>query len=524
MTRKITMCLVFSLLLAFSASAKNITLVKHAKRQKNLDTVIYTVKNNDTLWKIFMNLFDAKPEDLPYLYNRFRTLNPSIKDLDHIVAGQKLVIPKPNRTSRRKSYEIKPVDYDLYVIKEGQHLASILREIYGLPDRVIFDSYLKMVKELNPGIKDLDHLYPGQKIKIPRSMENTNPKAVSIPRHEKVPPKVENVAAKSPKKTRLNVDVDKLVRNTMMPAFKEMGWSGKEKGMYYMPMAGGTNISVDTSEIPVLELDTGRRIILDMKGKISPRVKKLIEQTFPNCKVLTRPGKDLEDIMDKVLRVSGYFSVNKDAAPLMVGEQEKVMFSGKWIVYKDFSRRNVFVINILGDKESKTPIAVQRYASRFGIELIDIGGKDLEPQVNKKGVIRNLNHSYKVLLDDLGVKYTSDKEITLLASKVVHVVYKAPVMVGNTIIADTSPSDTLLALIKKRQLRFVDSSQTPLKNVLASILKGVEGPPVKLVVSRHRTTIELLGMKYGKNIISEVPIDKDILEYITSSGMNVLLW
>jgi len=31
-------------------------------------------------------------------------------------------------------------------------------------------------------------------------------------------------------------------------------------------------------------------------------------------------------------------------------------------------------------------------------------------------------------------------------------------------------------------------------------------------------------MKYGKNIISEVPIDKDILEYITSSGMNVLLW
>ncbi|RLB01262.1 MAG: hypothetical protein DRG37_00415, partial [Deltaproteobacteria bacterium] len=85
MTRKITVCLVFSLLLAYSASAKNITLVKHAKRHKNLDTVIYTVKNNDTLWKIFMNLFDAKPEDLPYLYNRFRALNPSIKDLDHIV-------------------------------------------------------------------------------------------------------------------------------------------------------------------------------------------------------------------------------------------------------------------------------------------------------------------------------------------------------------------------------------------------------------------------------------------------------
>ncbi len=524
MARKITVCLVVTLTLALGASAKNITLVKHAKRQRNLDTVIYTVRNDDTLWKIFMNLFDAKPEDLPYLYKRFRDLNPSIKDLDHIVAGQKIIIPKPIRVSRKKGYEIKQVDYDLYVIKEGQHLASILREIYGLPDRVIFNSYLKLIKKLNPGINDLDHLYPGQKIKIPRTMEKVEHKARPTVAKGKAATRAGNVVEKPSGKAGVQVDVDKLVKNTMMPAFREMGWSGREKGTYYMPIGGGTNISVNTSEIPVLELDNGRRIILDMKGKISPRVKKLIEQTFPNCKVLSKPGKNLEDIMDKVLRVSGYFSVNKNAAPLMVGEQEKVTFSGKWIVYKDFSRRNVFVINILGDKDRKTPITVQRYASRFGIELIDIGGKEIEPQVAKKGVIRNLNHSYKALFSDLGVKYASGKEITLLKSKVVHVVYKAPIMVGNAILADTPPSDALLSLIKKKQLRFIDSKKVPLRNVLTTLLKGVEGPPVKIVVSRNRTTIELPGMKYGNNIISEVPIDRDILEYITSSGMNVLLW
>ncbi len=39
---------------------------------------------------------------------------------------------------------------DFFVIKKGEHIAKVLREVYGLSDDAIFHEYLKKIKELNP--------------------------------------------------------------------------------------------------------------------------------------------------------------------------------------------------------------------------------------------------------------------------------------------------------------------------------------------------------------------------------------
>ncbi len=638
MTNPKALLVVLLVVLPLAGFAEDITLVKHARRVETVETAPYKVRSGDTLWKIFLRSFDAKDEDMPYLYKKFRELNPGVKNLNHIRVGQRLVIPR--MPEQEPEMTVKSSPSDIYVIKQGQHLAMVLRDVYGLSDKLIFNEYLKLIQELNPEIGDLDHVEPGQAIKMPKLKELVSAvqeaeeklapveeEEARIPTEEPVEPavKVEEVSVvaqtpKGPPKPRkakiteiLTVDTQevpetpppqdevkplaavpaenvpnipesakiieqepdlsptapqagqesltteatpvepqgralesgssgpatgegaqatgekqeqaaRLVRNTLMPALQEMGGKQRDKGTYFMPMSGGSSISIDTSEIPVMELDTGKRIILDVNNKISKEIKDLLEKTFPSCRIISGPSGDLADLMDRVLNVSGYFSINRDAGPLLVGEEEKVRFFGKWIVYKDFSRHNVFVVNILSPDEKRTPSSIRSYAARFGIDLIEVGGSENVVELPGADSIRNMNHSYKLLLDELGVAYESDKVLDLVALDAVKIAYQAPLVVGSVILTEILPEETMLDLIGKKHYTVVHTADKSLKEVLVAIGFAPEGPPVRVVAAKQRTELELPALKVRDLIILESAIDRDIAEYLAMQGRQVLAW
>ncbi|HNR50910.1 MAG TPA: LysM peptidoglycan-binding domain-containing protein, partial [Deltaproteobacteria bacterium] len=165
MLRSGVMLLVCILLIPFLAGAEEITLVKRARRAEPAESSPYTVRPGDTLWKILAQTQNARYNDFPYLYRKFRELNPNITDLNHIVSGQKIIVP--HIPGRGKGFSVQAASEDTYVIKKGQHLAMILREVYGLPDDLIFNEYLNLIKELNPEIHDLNIVEAGQKIRMP---------------------------------------------------------------------------------------------------------------------------------------------------------------------------------------------------------------------------------------------------------------------------------------------------------------------------------------------------------------------
>lgn len=569
-----------------SGFAEDITLVKRAKKVESLQSSTYRVQEGDTLWKIFLEHFSARTEDMPYLYKEFRELNPRVKDLNHILAGHKLIIPRMPDQAGEMS--VKAASADVYVMKRGQHLAMVLRQVYGLPDKLIFNEYLNLIKELNPDIEDLNRVEPGQKIKMPkveevvdavekaekkhaasRKKEQKKPEqikkepalpekeAVSVaavpPRQEKTeikeaekqedkseevqPEKPRDVSEQKPEVTSGGQEAEKariedekrqratrLVRNTLMPALTEMGGNRKDQGTYFMPMEGGSSLSIDASEIPVMELDTGRRIILDVNNKISSEIRDLLEKTFPDCKIVSGPVDDLEDVMDRVLSVSGYFSINKDAGPLLVGEEEKIRFFGKWIVYKDFSRHNVFVVNVLSDEDERTPDVIQDYASRFGIDLIELGGREEVSEQAGQDLVKNLGHSYRKLFDELGVAYETDRVLDLVALKALKITYKAPLLVKSVIFTPDLPDETMADLLKQKGYQVIHTKDAPLREVLSAVEIAPEGPPISVVVAQSRTELELPALKVGDNIILERGIDRDIANYLVSQGSRILAW
>lgn len=534
--------------------AADITLVKHARKVKPPETSEYTVREGDSLRRILMDVYKAKEQDLPYLYRQFRLLNPGISSLDNIHAGMKIRIPllasvlaAAQEKSMPPGVEVRKVAPDEYVIKQGEHLAKILRDVYGIPDEVIYRQYIDLVREHNPQITNPDLIQPGQKLKLPPLRELLS--AVKETRHEEAraetdgstgvasrdEPTVPGLSGQkngvSPADKGAGPAVAKgkdpdisAVKRSVLPALKTMGGMQRDSGTYFMPVAGGTSLSIDTSEIPVMELDTGRKIIFDVNSVITPEMKGFIEKAFPSFTVISGSPGDMEGLMDKVLSVSGYFSINKDPSPLLVGSEEKLRFFGKWIVYKDFSRRNVFVINLLGDNESRTPQPIRRYAGAFGIDLIEIGGKDPGGAQKKHAPPTDLNRSYPRLLRHFMIPHETDREMVLLESGPVRVAYKAPVLVDRVILTDTMPDPGMVALLKQQSYEVADTRELLLEEVLGILGIDFDGPPVRITVARGRTELEIPGIRVGSSMILMKKVDQVILEYLADSGMNLLAW
>jgi hypothetical protein len=543
----------------------------------------YVVREGDTLRDVLIKVYGAKEADLPALYSKFRKENPWIQNLNVIHAGTKIAIPAmnspaPTVADKRNTDElqVRQVSSDLYVVKQGQHLGQILRKVYGMPNELIFREYLRLVMEKNPEITNPNHIVPGQMLKLPSMKEvlsaartaNGSTVAASEPVAENlggaslaasvtpapaqapppagqthageralagVPAPVQRPADSQPNvregdepvKTEgekgASDQVTQTVRGKVIPAFERMGGEQKAQGTYFMPMAGGGSISVNTNEIPVMELDTGRKIIFDTNGKITPEMKTFIEKAFPAFKVVSGTSADLEEIMDKVLNVSGFFSINKNAAPLLVGEEEKLRFLGKWVVYKDFSRRNIFVINILKDEENRTPTTIRNYAGRFGIDLIELGGR--EPgAASGADEPKPLNRSYKALLNRLKIDYTSDTELELISSGSIRIAYRAPILTGKVILTGTLPDPTMLSLLAKQSYTVINTRNEQVEAVLMKLGAKTDGPPVRMTVAAGRTELEVPAFRVGNYCILKAPIDRSISAYLASTGMELLAW
>lgn len=551
--------------------AADITLVKHARRIKPPRTSEYVVREGDTLRRILMEVYNAREGDLPFLYRQFRLLNPNVSSLDNILIGTKVRIPlvgsvlaASEEKKNPPAVRVKEVTPDEYVIRQGEHLAKILRDIYGIPDDVVYRQYIDLILKLNPQITNPDRILAGQRLRLPQvrdvlsavkktqeqtgaamtetsagvTRQNGGQEFPALSRSGGASGKTEDVGqgtkavefnsaepgARGDKGASGKALGVRGIKDSVLPALKSMGGSQRDKGTFFMPVAGGTSLSINTSEIPVMELDTGRKIIFDMDGRISPDMKDFIEKAFPSFTVISGPQENLEGLMDRVLSVSGYFSINKDPSPLLVGSEEKLRFFGKWIVYKDFSRRNVFVINLLDANEDKTPLTIRRYAGTFGIDLIEIGGKDTRATKKKTAPPVDLKHSYPSILDHFKVPYLRDSEIVLMESGPIRVTYKAPILVDKAILTETMPDQEMIAMLEKKSYDIVNTRELLLEEVLAILGLEFEGPPIRLTVAKGRTELEIPGIRIGTTVILLKKVDPEIQNYLASEGLKLLAW
>ena len=112
--------------------------------KKSSCPVTYTIKSGDTMF----NIANSFGTDLAML----KRLNPNMKNMDLIYPNQKVCVPQPIACAAK------------YTVKSGDTMNKIAQ---------MFGTDLKTLQKMNPYITDINLIYPGQKLCVPKIISTT---------------------------------------------------------------------------------------------------------------------------------------------------------------------------------------------------------------------------------------------------------------------------------------------------------------------------------------------------------------
>jgi hypothetical protein len=264
-----------------------------------------------------------------------------------------------------------------YQVNPKDTIWDILIRIYRIPpDR--YKNYIESIKSLNPEIKDINRIYPGEVIIIPELPLKNNlilNKNISIShkRDYYIKPSKDRVFELFSK---LNEDIDS--GDISIPIFK----NGK--------------IKINGKTYPTIKLRNGKIIILDFDNKISSSLRKIIEKYLKGSEIVRVEGP-MKNFINNILNISGYYSVRKNDK-IILGEKAKIIINCDFIVEK--SRNSIiggkiYIINLAMNSSSYLPQNLIDYLESREFRVIEIKGNrynDRRGGIYHKGVIILMNN------------------------------------------------------------------------------------------------------------------------------------
>ncbi|MCD6560797.1 MAG: LysM peptidoglycan-binding domain-containing protein [Deltaproteobacteria bacterium] len=378
----------------------SISLVKTAETEKDIHkigdkkvlTETHTVRKGEHLWQLLREKGLLKGHNLPELLSVLKQLNSSFANLNLIHPGEELIIPLKivpvSSLSLMKNTQpeieapikkLKDIKLEYYTVKQGDSLIRIAVDQYDIPANYLYNDYLKMVKKLNPSIKDINTIYPGQKIKLPIY----SPRIVRSPIKPEIPIKTEN---------RTEIKKTNTITDDLEMIFAGMGEEWINTGEHFIPFKSGGQIDLKAVSFPIINLQNGLRVIVDLKDKLTDRMTGIIKSSWQNYRVIhLKKEDDLKSSLNKILSVCGYAKIRRQGEPLQLSGNIPLKITGDWIITRSGNQTDdkplIYVINILTTPEDATSCLIKDYVKGLGIEVIDCppgeNGTEQDPTVFK---------------------------------------------------------------------------------------------------------------------------------------------
>ncbi|MFH1625585.1 MAG: LysM domain-containing protein [Pseudomonadota bacterium] len=552
------------------------------KKYKNLKVHYerHTVKKGEFLWKIMKDKYGIPPSNLPEFLRIVKVLNPSIANLNTIYQGQKLYIPirletQAARSKPPSSFPTAFVTVKEHTVQPGQTLAGILLHVYNVPKALVFNEHITLFRELNPSIKDLNLLRVHQKILVPvhepipeekrklakkRTPKPLITKEINTEERLKFLGGVKGEVAPSELERAIPMNTEsgpEGVKNSVGALFKTIGDRYINKGSYYIPIPGGGELTVDTASFPILELKSGRKVIIDLDDGLPAKIEKLIESNWKNYKIVNiQRDESAESIFNKLFSLAGYYSVTGGDDPLVLRGKISIKIWADWMVFKDKDRTLedlIYAVNIIGKEDKEVPLAIKDYLERFGVRVIDVslGGKPESDQ--REGIIRGeeevvtLNSSthrelIHGLLTLIGQPFTEGVKVPLLktGSSGFNLEITADIFLKrgdrNSIISlHTLPNDLVKMLIENEfRILEVDEGESR-ESVISKVLSflGIEfsSSTFEFDTGRkgdpHNISIAIPGFLFQENsslrvLLTEANLDKNINRFLKGMGVRTV--
>ena len=406
----------------------------------------YIVRKNDWVIKLFMRRGQIAEQDFPEFLRIFQRLNPHISDVNKILPGQHILIPLkkleneslPGQSSgmvtipfvamSRLPDFIKKDAID-YTVKPGDKLSVIISSGYGNYGSRSYNKGIELFKLINPDVKDVNLIYPGQTIHIPnpgiqdknwypalfdefgRINADVDVKGLLTPQEQ---PKTEAAANKpvsppisafplvqtkqpeeEPVVTRPAIPVTTPYRqnfSSLKKAAAALNAKVLDKGTYYFPGKGKNDFKLDLSRYPVMELADGKRILFCEKDDFSISDKNAMTSFWKNLKIMPLPFQStFEQVLEAIFASDGKYDLKNR---LTLGDHGVVIdIKAKWIIHSNPSdssqKKTVTCIFLQDDARSPVSESFMRYMSECGITVREISKDGAIPPVNRQTAVQD---------------------------------------------------------------------------------------------------------------------------------------
>jgi LysM repeat protein len=280
-----------------------------------------------------------------------------------------------------------------YVVKKGEWLFEIMRSQMGITSH-----RFSIIKKLNPQLKNLNKIYPGQIIMLPEkdptrsiSEESTDPAtSYMVKKGDYISRIVVNQLHVKPRDVfkavnqirRLNPDIknanmiypgqvlqlprrsifitqkddkssvvdsqqkiiEKTGKKVMPPEIRldiirhiigRMNGSLVTVGKHYIPITQMGQVTIDCSMIPVAELEDGSTVLVDFTDRVPNSLKKVIQANWKNYHVVKADSTDsIVAILRKIINASNAYAIVQGTKPYTVGKNPSLQFALDWVISK----------------------------------------------------------------------------------------------------------------------------------------------------------------------------------------------
>jgi hypothetical protein len=327
---------------------------------------VHVVKKGEWIHNILQSHFGEEPVS----YALIRRLNPGIRNLNRIRPGQRIVLPVPDTSEPSESISdigrensSPPV---IYRILEGDSISRIILSEMNVKPAEALPAY-RLIRKLNPEIPDLNRLTAGQTLRMPPA-----------PARPAVPPAapMETAARPTEKSDAVTAAIPDSLFGIIRPVIGRMRGAVTATGSYFIPLQETTQITIDCSQIPVVELDDGTTVLLDYGNRLSENLKRLIRQSWKNYAFLA--AEDLRDGLGGlpgIIRYSQNYRMVRADKPLELTVKPEILIFPDWIITgKQMAggvtyRQGLF---LLDRGERPLPAEARAFIEKSGVAVTEI--------------------------------------------------------------------------------------------------------------------------------------------------------
>jgi len=397
--------------------------------------------------------------------------------------------------AKKSSYKTTSNKVRYYKIKKGDGLMGIIRRELKVAEADI-PKALKLIKALNPRLKNVNRIHPGKVIKLPGSTALAKT-TIKTKADEQQVAKLSEISTQ-PEKT------DETKEKKVMPpeigfavlkhVITQMNGSVTTTGNYYLPFSKTGQVTIDCSKIPLIEFDDNTIIFLDLENRATNNLKKIISDNWANhYLVKTDKNDDVIAILKKVINSTKSYSMIKSENPLIIGAYPPVKVTVDWVIFSALPQKTNSLkqgLRLINENNLMLPKSIKNYSQKNGLIITEISpetglvGKPDEvyslPPVPVFPTTSARDFSY-ALAATLGLNAEKDVDIQMFDTVTdgFNLSIKADVLIKNEnkkyIIYSQSLSPQFVNALKQagNEIILVRDNDSP-ENIMEKILRGLD--------------------------------------------------